>query len=302
MDSLPEVYDGKNLLPWLRGLQRQGPNSELYWRWVSRSAIRVSDLKETRNGADVRAIDGTVIPGHVFSNLRLNPWELPDLAPPSAEEREILSARLNVWLRQIERDQMYLLPGSVPPVWSDDNVVFATDFLSAVQPGGLSNPVNPGGSLGDGFSVSTITAGAGIQAFRIDDSLSWTRFVSESAGSSVAQTAAQAIDQDAYFEVSISADSAHDFTGLWFGMRGHGAAVPGGITVRGSVDGFNTDLASVSGPLNGVYYVSVDLTGFDGYENRQEVTFRFYLYDSFSGANNRRIGIDELKISAVPPG
>lgn len=107
--AVPPIHDGANLLPWLRG-RGENPNDELYWTWRSKAAIRIGTLKETRNGNDVRAIDGTLVPGHIFVDLAENPQELPTKALASPEKKSILAQRLDRWLEQVQADQVNLTP------------------------------------------------------------------------------------------------------------------------------------------------------------------------------------------------
>ncbi len=109
VEQVPQIHEGKNLLPWLTG-QADCPNQELFWTWRSKAAFRAGTLKETRNGNKVNAVDGTEIPGHVFSDLANNPQELEDKALKSPEKRQMLSDRLDAWLRQVEQDKQVLTP------------------------------------------------------------------------------------------------------------------------------------------------------------------------------------------------
>ncbi len=60
-DKVPEIHDGKNLLPWLMG-KADCPNDELFWSWRGQfNAIRRGTLKEIRNGKPIEAIDVTPI-------------------------------------------------------------------------------------------------------------------------------------------------------------------------------------------------------------------------------------------------
>lgn len=107
--EIPDIHDGANILPWLKG-ECDNPNHELYWTWRSKSAIRVGTLKETRNGNDVLARDGTVVPGHIFADLAVNPKELPSKALESREKKSMLSQKLDHWLKQVQSDQCTLTP------------------------------------------------------------------------------------------------------------------------------------------------------------------------------------------------
>jgi arylsulfatase A-like enzyme len=105
----PPVHDGANLLPWLKG-ECANPNQELFWTWRSKAAVRAGTLKETRNGNDVRAVDGTVVPGHIFADLAANPRELPAQEMECPEKRAMLAAKLDQWLESVQSDQQQLTP------------------------------------------------------------------------------------------------------------------------------------------------------------------------------------------------
>jgi hypothetical protein len=81
----------------------------LFNGWCSKAAIRLESLKKTRNGNDVKAPDGIVVPGQVFSDLAENPQELEARALQSPEKKKRLADRLDQWLRQLERDQKLLM-------------------------------------------------------------------------------------------------------------------------------------------------------------------------------------------------
>jgi arylsulfatase B len=111
--SVPDIHEGSNLLPWLKG-EAPCPNDIICWSWRSKAAVRIGSLKETRNGSDVTALDGTVVPGHIFSDLAENPQELEAKALQSPEKQKMLSDRLDRWLRQLEQDQKVLTPQATP--------------------------------------------------------------------------------------------------------------------------------------------------------------------------------------------
>jgi arylsulfatase A-like enzyme len=297
--NIPEVYDGNNLLPWLTRKVDHGPNEELYWRFVNRSAVRIGDLKETRNGPDVRAVDGTVVPGHIFVNLRENPAELPDQALQCAESRKMLETSLDAWIRQQELDQQQMTAGLEPFQWDETHVVFAADFETAYQARGTNAPIHHQGKTAAGFQVSPLSAGSGIQMMRIDDTFQWDLFVSEVAGTNPASNIEEAVAEDAYFELTVTAQEPVDITGLKYALRGHGNRLTGSITARSSVDGFMEDLVTLTGSLTRKYVTSIDLSGYPEFRDLREVTFRFYVYDEFSGPNSVRIGIDDIEVSAV---
>jgi arylsulfatase A-like enzyme len=112
IQDIPAIHDGKNLLPWLKG-EAPNPNEQLFWSWRSKSAIRIGSLKETRNGNEVKAVDGTTVPGHIFSDLKENPGEIPSKALQNEGQKKLLSDRLNMWLDQLKNDQKKLTPSGL---------------------------------------------------------------------------------------------------------------------------------------------------------------------------------------------
>jgi arylsulfatase A-like enzyme len=108
-ETIPEIHDSNNLLPWLKG-RSACPNEELFWSWRQKAAVRIGSLKETRNGNEVKAIDGSTVPGHIYADLKENPQELPSKALQSPEKKQMLSNRLDQWLRKLEQDQTVLTP------------------------------------------------------------------------------------------------------------------------------------------------------------------------------------------------
>ncbi|PQJ28790.1 hypothetical protein BSZ32_09975, partial [Rubritalea profundi] len=109
--TVPEIHDGKNLLPWLKG-KAKCPNDELYWSWRGEfNAIRRGTLKEVRNGKPVKAIDGTPIPKHNFVDLATNPTELAGKkALQSPEKQVMLSRKLDAWIEKVKKDATILTP------------------------------------------------------------------------------------------------------------------------------------------------------------------------------------------------
>ena len=104
------VHDGKNLLPWLTG-KEPCPNDVLYWTWRGNySAIRMGVLKETRNRGDTTSVKGQTVPAHIFSDLSENPEELASKALKNPEKKQILSGKLDQWLRQMEIDRKVYTP------------------------------------------------------------------------------------------------------------------------------------------------------------------------------------------------
>lgn len=300
VEEIAAIHDGRNLLPWLSRRASLPPDRELHFAWAHKSAIRIGDLKETRNGNDVLALDGTVVPGHLFTNIRENPAELPGYGMLSAPEKEMLASRLNQWLRQSERDQWELTQGMSPPDWDGRNVIFATGFDNASQPAGPGHAIDHRGTVGSGFNVSPFTPGPGINTFRVDRTLPWDTFISEEAGTNPATTLKAALAAGAYFEFTVMADQPVDFTGMKFTLRGYGNEGQGHVTVRSSIDGFREDLVTVSGSMVRKYPAIVDLSEAGGFQGIDEITFRFYLYDGFHGTNLVRIGIDDVEVSAKP--
>ncbi len=110
-DTVPEIHDGKNLLPWLKD-EAKCPNDELYWSWRGEyNAVRKGTLKEIRNGKPVKAIDGTAIPKHNFVDLSSNPTELAgEKTLKSPEKRAMLSRKLDAWLEQVQQDAGRMTP------------------------------------------------------------------------------------------------------------------------------------------------------------------------------------------------
>jgi arylsulfatase A-like enzyme len=108
---VPEIHDGKNLLPWLMG-KATCPNDELYWSWRGQyNAIRTGTLKEIRNGKPIKALDGTPIPKHNIVDLATNPTELAgDRALKDQKQKDMLSKKLDAWLEKIREDATTLTP------------------------------------------------------------------------------------------------------------------------------------------------------------------------------------------------
>ena len=109
--TVAEIHDGKNLLLWLKG-EDDCPNEVLFWSWRGNyTAIRMGTLKEVRNGRDISALDGTAIPKHNFVDLATNPTELGgECALKSPEKKQMLSLRLDAWLKQLEEDAITMTP------------------------------------------------------------------------------------------------------------------------------------------------------------------------------------------------
>lgn len=139
VEHVADIYEGKNLLPWLKGIA-DNPHDKLFWSWCYKAAVRIGDIKETRNGNDVKAVDGSVVPGHTFSDVRKNPGELADQALQSPEQQQMLSTELDAWLRKLSEDQGRLTPKhprsesrpdvSITPVKAEESVLINDDFES----------------------------------------------------------------------------------------------------------------------------------------------------------------------------
>jgi hypothetical protein len=183
-------------------------------------------------------------------------------------------------------------------------IIFSTDFESATQTAN-NDPVAHGGTVASGYTASTFTPGPGIGTFRLDthvDSPS-KNFISEVAGTNPASTMAEAVTAEAYFQFTITAPAAIDFTELKFGMRGIGSTNTGYVTVRSNVDNYTADLGTASGPMSSAassVIATVDLSSISGFTDLTTVTFRFFVYDEYSGQNNRRIGVDDIQVSVIP--
>ena len=111
LTTVPEIHDGKNLLPWLMG-KAKCPNDELLWSWRGQyNDIRRGTLKEIRNGRPVKAIDGTPIPKHNVVDLATNPTELAgEHALKSPEKKMMLSKKLDTWVKSVRADAQTLTP------------------------------------------------------------------------------------------------------------------------------------------------------------------------------------------------
>jgi hypothetical protein len=188
--------------------------------------------------------------------------------------------------------------------------VYQTDFSTATR-AAANAPIEGGGEVQSGFTASPYTAGSGITRMGLaprdkehpaysPESWGGLAFIAEGAGSNQIPTLEDAVAGNAYIEFTLQSAEPVDFTRIAFSMVGVGSRQSGGVTVRSSADDFTADLGTATGPLNMDYPVAVDLRGRPGFAGRREVTFRFYLYDSFEGANNRLIGIDDVRVWAEP--
>ena len=104
-ETVSDIHDGRNLLPWLKG-DGVYPKETLYWSWRDRyQAVRIDSLKEIRNGRDGKTVDGEHIPQHNVVDLSENPQELGgSRALHDPEKRAFLSQHLDRWLRQVRED------------------------------------------------------------------------------------------------------------------------------------------------------------------------------------------------------
>jgi arylsulfatase A-like enzyme len=109
-ESVPEIYDGHNVIPWLTG-KAEYPSKELFWSFWGNYALRMGDFKEVRSKRnDAKTADGRSVPGHSFSNIRKNPGEDPDDPLESPERKQLLASRLDQRLVQLKDDQQKLTP------------------------------------------------------------------------------------------------------------------------------------------------------------------------------------------------
>lgn len=135
LQIIPDVYDGRNLMPWLAN-GASAPETQLFWSWRNKSAVRVGSFKETRNENTVLSAAGAEIPGHVFSDLKENPQELAGKALKSPERKQMLSRALDCWLTQVVADQEALVPVSdamvfgptISLVQQEGSTLFEDDF------------------------------------------------------------------------------------------------------------------------------------------------------------------------------
>ncbi|NQY32607.1 MAG: sulfatase-like hydrolase/transferase [Coraliomargarita sp.] len=112
--SIPEIYDGHNVLPWLQG-QADCPSKELFWSFWGNYALRVGDFKQVRSRrTDVKTVDGRAVPGQFASNIRENPGEDPDFPLESPERLQMLNERLDQRIAQLRADQKVLKPVYTP--------------------------------------------------------------------------------------------------------------------------------------------------------------------------------------------
>lgn len=112
--SIPAIYDGHNILPWLTGAAA-APDRDLFWSFWGNYALRDGDLKEVRSKRnDATTADGRPVPGHFKSNIRRNIGEDPDDPLESPEKRNRVASRLDERLVQLRKDQELLTPVFTP--------------------------------------------------------------------------------------------------------------------------------------------------------------------------------------------
>jgi hypothetical protein len=187
------------------------------------------------------------------------------------------------------------------------STVFSTDFSSATQAGGIGTAVIMGGTT-NGVTVGALTGGSGVINLQIDSISSAGQvvppvFASASVGANLSSNLVQAISNNEYFQFTISSLTALNYLRFSFDMVKHGFGSFAGITLRSSADNYVSDLMTVIESMaQGVYSGEVDLSVMAAFSNLTSITFRFYLYDGYSGTNNRRLGIDNIEIQAVSAG
>jgi len=191
------------------------------------------------------------------------------------------------------------------------DVIFSTNFESATQTANNA-PVEHGGTVASGYTASTFTQGPGIATYRLEKGVATDWFISDvatlrlptDAPTAPQKTIDEAVALGTYFQFTVTAPAAIDFTELKFGMRGIGSANTGYVTARSSVDNYASDLGTASGPMvtgNPSVITTVDLSSISGFEDLSSVTFRFYVYHEYTGGQaNRRIGVDDIQISVIP--
>lgn len=182
--------------------------------------------------------------------------------------------------------------------------LFATDFESSSQPGGNDTPINMGGTMHSNVTVGTLVNGTGVNTFRIDNQpTSDGQFASEAVGNNPSTTLAEAIVNDEYFEFAVTSSIPVDVEMFSFNMVKHGFAPLAGITLRSSLDGFTSDLVTVTDASSqGVYPAAADLSSNEDFQDFTSATFRFYLYDEFTPQDNRRLGVDNIQITGIYAG
>ncbi len=178
------------------------------------------------------------------------------------------------------------------------DVIYSTDFSSATQAGGLGTAITMGGTVADGVTVSTLTAGIGTQSIRLDTVPDY--HANESIGVNGSTTLAQAVANNEYFQFTVSSATAMNYDTFNFNLVKVSTSQLTGITLRSSLDSYASDLVTVANSsAAGKYSASVDLSSMTAFDNLSSVTFRFYLYDEYSGTAGRRLGVDDISVSAT---
>lgn len=181
--------------------------------------------------------------------------------------------------------------------------VFNVDFLTASQPEGLGTEILMGGSTAPGVTLSPLTAGpaAAMSTFRLDSQSTSLAFAGYSVGSNDATTLIESVNVGEYFQFTMESNTPLALAEFGFTMVQHGFTGFSGITLRSSQDDFTNDLVTVTHTgAQGLFSANVDLSEITGFESVSDVTFRFYLYNDYSGQNNRRHGVDNISISVIP--
>jgi hypothetical protein len=185
--------------------------------------------------------------------------------------------------------------------------IFSTDFSLATQTGGVGTAISMGGYTTNGVTVSTLTSGPGVISFQYDTTSSnapsdgngvW-RCAVEGVGTNPSSNLTEAVANNEYFQFTVSSTNKLNFDSFSFNMAKFGFALFGGVTLRSSVDNYASDLVTVTSTLGSAKYAaSADLSAIAAFDNLTNVTFRFYLYDQYTGNNNRRLGVDDIVIQA----
>jgi hypothetical protein len=186
-------------------------------------------------------------------------------------------------------------------------ILFSTDFSGASQPGGVGTAIAMGGTAASGITVSNLSAGSGILGFQIDAAstaglASAPVFAAAAINQNLASDITVSKSNAEYFEFTISADLAMGLETISFNMVKHGTTQSTTISLFSNLDNYAASIGSVTDALiQGVYPLSISLGQLVGFSEAASVTFRFHLFDSFSSTgSNRRLGIDDLVITAVP--
>lgn len=132
--SIPEIYDGHNVIPWLQEVE-DCPNDELFWSFWGNYSLRLGDYKEVRSKRnDAKTADGRSVPGHFFSNIRENPGEDPDQPLNNLKYQQMLETKLDQRIVQLQADQQIL-----KPVYTPDFQQKVDDRIAVIQHAKLLN-------------------------------------------------------------------------------------------------------------------------------------------------------------------